>query len=163
MEERVNNFGKKEIIGSAKLKLDSKGRIALPSFTHATPEDRIALMYDLKRTKIIIEEYKRFEEHLEYISQKLEQLYREKKLTYKQLHHMQLYIYGDGCLEPPTTVGSGKRIVIPSRAIEKLNLKDEVYAVGDTVKFELQDKELIIHRLEIYPSEESYTLSKKNV
>lgn len=163
MEERVTNFGKKEIIGSATLKIDNKNRIVLPSFTYATPEDKIALMYDLKRTKIIIEEWKKFEEHIDYIDDMLKKMYQDKKLTHKQLHQMQLYVFGDGCLEPPTTVGNGRRIVIPSRAIEKLNLKDEVFAVGNTVKIEAQDKELILHRLEIYPSEESYTLSKKNV
>ena len=163
MEERINNFGKQEIICQETLKLEEKGKIILPKSTFATQDDKIALMYDLRRTKIIIEEYQKFEEHLDYIEKRLEILYREKKIDYKQLHQFQLYIYGDGCLEPPTTVKSGRRIVIPSRAIERLNLKDTVYAVGNTVRINQPDKELILHRLELYPSEESYTLSKKNV
>lgn len=163
MGERENNFGKTEIVGSAKLKLDSKGRIALPSFTHATPEDKIALMYDLKRTKIIIEEYKKFEEHLDIITNVIDELFRKKTIDYTEYHRLRLFIYGDGCLEPPTIVKSGRRITIPARAIGKLNLKDEVYVIGDTVKINYQETELVLHRLEIYPSEESYTLSKKNV
>lgn len=163
MEERTNTFGKSEINCQETLTIDDKGRIVLPKSTHATPEDKVALMYDLKRTKIIIEEYKKFEEHLDYISEKIEEMYQEKKIDYHERHRLQLYIYGDGCLEPPTTVRAGRRITIPSRAIEKLNLGNTVYAVGNTVKIKRVDKELIIHRLELYPSEESYTLSKKNV
>lgn len=163
MEERTNNFGKSEIICQELLKIDAKGRIVLPKATHATPEDRIALMYDLKRTKIIIEEYQKFEEHLDIISEQLDDLFRNKVLDYQQYHHAQLYIYGDGCLEPPTIVRAGRRITIPSRAIQKLNLGDTIYAVGNTVRISHADKELIMHRLELYPTEESYTLSKKNV
>lgn len=163
MEERINNFGKTEIKCRELLKIDEKGRIILPKSTHATPEDRVALMFDLLRTKIIIEEYKKFEEHLDYISDKIDEMYTEKKINHHERHRLQLYIYGDGCLEPPTTVRAGRRVTIPSRAIERLNLKDTVYAVGNTVKIMHADKELVIHRLELYPSEENYTLSKKNV
>ena len=48
-------FGDTKIVESKTLKIDEKGRIILPSFTNAEPGDKIALMYDLKRTKILIQ------------------------------------------------------------------------------------------------------------
>ena len=147
-------FGENPIIGQSMQKMDEKGRITLPKFTHAEPGDKIALMYDLKRTKIIVFKLMEFEQKLEEISQKIDELYREKQITYDERMWIQRYIYGDGCLEPPDTIGKGRRIGIPARAIKKLNLRDEVFIIGNET------------RLEIYPNEETYTLSlnrQKNV
>ena len=168
-------FGDTKIVESTTLKIDEKGRITLPSFTSAEPGDKIALMYDLKRTKILIYEWQKFKEKLDRLYEELEIMYREKEINYKQHHTLVSYIYGDGCLEPPTDVGKGRRIVIPKRAIEKLNLKDEVFVIGQTVSITTRKKvveddvtkyikeTVEENRLELYPSEESYTLSKKNV
>jgi len=142
-------FGENPIIGQSMQKMDEKGRITLPKYTHAEPGDKIALMYDLKRTKIIIFKLMEFEQKLDEIGKKIDELYREKQITYDERLWFQRYIYGDGCLEPPDTIGKGRRIVIPARAIRKLNLRNEVFVIGNET------------RLEIYPTEEAYTMSLK--
>jgi len=142
-------FGENPIIGQSMQKMDEKGRITLPKYTHAEPGDKIALMYDLKRTKIIVFTLMEFEKKLEEIGQRIDELYKTKQISYDERMWFQRYIYGDGCLEPPDTIGKGRRIVIPSRAVKKLNLRDEVFVIGNE------------SRLEIYPTEEAYTLSLK--
>ena len=147
-------FGEEQIIGKTVLKVDEKGRITLPKFTQAEPGEEIALMYDLRRTKIVIYAMMEFEAKLKEAGEKIDELYRAKEITYDEKMWFRRYIYGDGCLEPPTTVAKGRRISIPPRAIKKLNLRDEVFVIGNET------------RLEIYPTEEDYTLSlnrQKNV
>ena len=147
-------FGEEEIKGITQIKIDEKGRIKLPKFTKAESGEEVALMFNIEQTKIVVMKLQEFEDKLACLAQRVEELYKERKIDYKTRLRYQRYIYGECCLEPPISVTSGERISIPKRAIRKLNLKDQVYCVGNET------------RLDIYPNEESYALSmskKRNV
>ena len=113
-------FGEEEIKGITQIKLDEKGRIKLPKFTKAESGEEVALMYNIEQTKIVVMKLQEFEDKLACLAQRVEELYKERKIDYKTRIRYQRYIYGECCLEPPIPVTSGERITIPKRAIRKI-------------------------------------------
>lgn len=149
-------FGEKEIVGQTIIRV-KKDRIKLPDFTGVEPGETLSATLDPHKTKIIILKTEEFEEKLDELAKKMKQARQLGHITYKQYHELQLYIWGILPLHD-RLINKNKEFLLysqkhedqPEQAqIRKLNLKDEVFAVG------------VDHHLEIYPNEEAYILSKK--
>lgn len=140
-------FGEQPIIGESIQKIDQRGNVRLPNFTHAEQGDKIALMYDIKKTKIIIFQLQEYKKKLREASDKIDELFHSRKITSSERLRLGRYIFGELCLDQEYTVTKNRNILIPSRAIKELNLQDEIFVIGNETK------------LEIYPDKAAYTLS----
>ena len=153
-------FGEKPIVGHTIIRI-SKDRIILPNFTYVEEGDIVNATFDPYQKKIILLQEKELIERLNILDKKLRQAYLEKRLSYSKYQDLKRYFWGVLPLHERTI---NKKLEYqlfdkkPSaqtelRQIQRLNLKNEVFAVG------------VGTTLEIYPSEEDYhnyiKLSKK--
>ena len=132
-------FGENEIIGEKTINIDGKNRIILPSFTGVEIKDKLIPQLNVDNNILFIygidvfnKKDEKFNEFLSKTKMSYEKIRKIQRLYYEKLSFM------------PEEVDSSKRIVIPSRAITKLELTDKVFVIGNG------------HHLEIYKSKGIY-------
>lgn len=144
-------FGEKPIVGQTILRI-SKDRIILPSFTHAEPGDEVSATLDPYQKKIILLQERELIERLNILHEKMKLAYQEGRLKAKDYHDLKRYFWGmlplhERTLNKKLEYQLFNRKPVASfelRQIQRLNLRDEVFAVG------------VGTTLEIYPDEQSY-------
>ena len=132
-------FGENEIIGEKTINIDSKNRIILPSFTGVEIKDKLIPQLNVDNNILFIYGIDVFNKK----DEKFNEFLSKTKMSYEKIRKIQRLYYGKLSLMPEE-VDSSKRIVIPSRAITKLELTDKVFVIGNG------------HHLEIYKSKGIY-------
>lgn len=144
-------FGEKTIVGQTILRI-SKDRIILPDFTYAEPGEEISATLDPYQKKIILLKEKDLIERLDELHKKMKIAREEKRLGYKEYYELERYFWGMLPLHERTLTKKKEYLLfnrkpyasIELRQLERLNLKDEVFAVGTG------------QALEIYPTEQAF-------
>lgn len=144
-------FGDKPIVGQTILRI-SNDRIILPSFTHVEAGDEVSATLDPYQKKIILLQEKELIERLNTLQEKMKLAREEGRLGYKDYHDLQRYFWGMLPLHERTINKKFEYLLFNRkpvasfelRQLQKLNLRDEVFAVG------------VGTTLEIYPDEQSY-------
>lgn len=144
-------FGEKPIVGQTILRI-SKDRIILPSFTHVEAGDEVSATLDPYQKKIILLQEKELIERLNTLHDKMKLARTEGRLGYKDYHDLLRYFWGMLPLHERTITKKleyqlfNRKPVAGCelRQLQRLNLRDEVFAVG------------VGTTLELYPSEEAY-------
>ncbi len=144
-------FGEKTIVGHTILKVQ-KDRIILPKFTFAEPGETISSTIDPYHHKLILLQEKELLERLNTYKEKLDLARQEQRISYSEYHNLIRYFYGmlplhDRILNKELQFQLFNRQKVASfelKQLERLNLRDEVFAVG------------VGTTLEIYPSEQAY-------
>ena len=144
-------FGEKPIVGQTILRI-SKDRIILPSFTHAEPGDEVFATLDPYQKKIILLQERELIDRLNTLHEKMKLAYQEGRLKAKDYHDLQRYFWGmlplhERIISKKLEYQLFNRKPVAScelRQIQRLNLRDEVFAVG------------VGTTLELYPSEAAY-------
>ena len=144
-------FGEKPIVGQTILRI-SKDRIILPSFTHVDAGDDVSATLDPYQKKIILLQEKELIERLNTLHDKMKLARTEGRLGYKDYHDLLRYFWGMLPLHERTITKKleyqlfNRKPVAGCelRQLQRLNLRDEVFAVG------------VGTTLELYPSEEAY-------
>lgn len=132
-------FGENEIIGEKTINIDSKNRIILPSFTGVEIKDKLIPQLNVDNNILFIYGIDVFNKK----DEKFNEFLSKTKMSYEKIRKIQRLYYGKLSFMPEE-VDSSKRIVIPSRAITKLELTDKVFVIGNG------------HHLEIYKSKGIY-------
>ena len=132
-------FGENEIIGEKTINIDSKNRIILPSFTGVEIKDKLIPQLNVDNNILFIYGIDVFNKK----GEKFNEFLSKTKMSYEKIRKIQRLYYGKLSFMPEE-VDSSKRIVIPSRAITKLELTDKVFVIGNG------------HHLEIYKSKGIY-------
>lgn len=132
-------FGENEIIGEKTINIDSKNRIILPSFTGVEIKDKLIPQLNVDNNILFIYGIDVFNKK----DEKFNEFLSKTKMSYEKIRKIQRLYYGELSFMPEE-VDSSKRIVIPSRAITKLELTDKVFVIGNG------------HHLEIYKSKGIY-------
>lgn len=144
-------FGEKPIVGQTIIRIKSD-RIILPKFTHVEAGEEVSATIDPFQRKIILLQEKELLERLETLHKKINLAKEEKRLSYSEYQDLQRYIWGilplhERRITQKLEYQLFNRKPVAScelRQIQKLNLRDEVFAVG------------VGTTLELYPSEQSY-------
>ena len=144
-------FGEKPIVGQTIIRIKSD-RIILPKFTHAEKGELVSATIDPFQRKIILLQEKELLERLEKLHEKIKLAREEKRLTYSEYEESQRYFWGmlplhERRISQKLEYQLFNRKPVAScelRQIQKLNLRDEVFAVG------------VGTTLELYPSEQAY-------
>lgn len=144
-------FGDKPIVGQTILRI-KKDRIILPSFTHVEAGDIVSGTIDPYKKKIILLQEKELIERLTILQKKLEQARKEGRINPVEYRNIQRYYWGilplhDRRITKKLEYQIFNRRSVATyelREVQKLNLRDEVFAVG------------VGTTLEIYPDENSY-------
>lgn len=144
-------FGEKPIVGQTILRI-SKDRIVLPSFTYAEPGEEISATLDPYQKKIILLKEKDLIERLNTLHEKMLKAREEGRLGYKDFHELQRYFWGmlplhERVLNKKLEYLLFNRKPVAGfelRQLQRLILRDEVFAVGTG------------NALELYPSEQAY-------
>ena len=132
-------FGENEIIGEKTINIDGKNRIILPSFTGVEIKDKLIPQLNVDNNILFIYGIDVFNKK----GEKFNEFLSKTKMSYEKIRKIQRLYYGKLSFMPEE-VDSSKRIVIPSRAITKLELTDKVFVIGNG------------HHLEIYKSKGIY-------
>lgn len=132
-------FGENEIIGEKTINIDGKNRIILPSFTGVEIKDKLIPQLNVDNNILFIYGIDVFNKK----DEKFNEFLSKTKMSYEKIRKIQRLYYGKLSFMPEE-VDSSKRIVIPSRAITKLELTDKVFVIGNG------------HHLEIYKSKGIY-------
>lgn len=132
-------FGENEIIGEKTINIDSKNRIILPSFTGVEIKDKLIPQLNVDNNILFIYGMDAFNKK----DEKFNEFLSKTKMSYEKIRKIQRLYYGELSFMPEE-VDSSKRIVIPSKAITKLELTDKVFVIGNG------------HHLEIYKSKGIY-------
>lgn len=132
-------FGENEIIGEKTINIDGKNRIILPSFTGVEIKDKLIPQLNVDNNILFIYGIDVFNKK----DEKFNEFLSKTKMSYEKIRKIQRLYYGELSFMPEE-VDSSKRIVIPSRAITKLELTDKVFVIGNG------------HHLEIYKSKGIY-------
>lgn len=144
-------FGEKPIVGQTIIRIKSD-RIILPEFTHVEAGDEVSATLDPYQKKIILLQEKELIERLNTLHEKMKLARTEGRLSYKDYHDLQRYFWGMLPLHERTITKKleyqlyNRKPVAGCelRQLQRLNLRDEVFAVG------------VGTTLELYPSEEAY-------
>ena len=150
-------FGEKPIVGQTILRIN-KDRIILPSFTQVEAGDEVSATFDVYQKKIILLQEKELIERLNALQEKMKLARAEGRLGYHDYHELQRYFWGMLPLHERRIsqrleyqLFNRKPVAAHElRQIQKLNLRDEVFAVG------------VGTTLELYPSEEAYHEYQQN-
>ena len=150
-------FGEKPIVGQTILRI-SKDRIVLPPFTYAEPGEEISATLDPYQKKIILLKEKDLIDRLNTLHEKMLKAREEGRLRGKDFHDLQRYFWGILPLHERKIsqrleyqLFNRKPVAAHElRQIQRLNLRDEVFAVG------------VGTTLELYPSEEAYHEYQQN-
>lgn len=144
-------FGEKPIVGQTIIRIKSD-RIILPSFTHVEAGDEVSATLDPYQKKIILLQEKELIERLNTLHEKMKLARAEGRLGYSDYHDLQRYFWGMLPLHE-RIINKKLEYQLFNRKpvagcellqLQRLNLRDEVFAVG------------VGTTLELYPSEEAY-------
>lgn len=141
-------FGENVIVVKRTLRIDAKNRIILPSETGATIHDSICFMHDIYCTKLVLYNEETFATKIEAMLTKLHDLYQSRTIDYKKYTSFKRYICGLLCYAS-ASIDSARRLTLPPKAIQVLNLTTSLYAVGEK------------NTLVLYKDEEAYLHPKK--
>lgn len=144
-------FGEKQIVGQTIIRV-KKDRIILPGFTHVEVGDKVSATIDAHQKKIILLQERELIERLEILHKKLQLAYGEKRLSYKEYRNLERHFFAILPLHERTInkqleyqlYNRSKVDSFELRQLQRLNLKDEIFAVG------------VGTTLELYPDEEAY-------
>lgn len=144
-------FGEKPIVGQTIIRIKSD-RIILPEFTHVEAGDLVSATLDPYQKKVILLQEKELIERLNTLHEKMQLARSEGRLGYKDYYELQRYFWGMLPLHERTITKKleyqlfNRKPVAGCelRQLQRLNLRDEVFAVG------------VGTTLELYPSEEAY-------
>ena len=144
-------FGEKPIVGQTIIRIKSD-RIILPEFTHVEAGDLVSATLDPYQKKVILLQEKELIERLNTLHEKMQLARSEGRLDYKDYYELQRYFWGMLPLHERTITKKLEyqlfnRKPVAScelRQLQRLNLRDEVFAVG------------VGTTLELYPSEQAY-------
>lgn len=144
-------FGEKPIVGQTIIRIKSD-RIILPSFTHVEAGDEVSATLDPYQKKIILLQEKELIERLNTLHEKMKLARAEGRLSYTNYHDLQRYFWGmlplhERIINKKLEYQLFNRKPVAGcelRQLQRLNLRDEVFAVG------------VGTTLELYPSEEAY-------
>lgn len=144
-------FGEKPIVGQTIIRIKSD-RIILPSFTHVEAGDEVSATLDPYQKKIILLQEKELIERLNTLHEKMKLARTEGRLGYKDYHDLLRYFWGmlplhERIINKKLEYQLFNRKPVAGcelRQLQRLNLRDEVFAVG------------VGTTLELYPSEEAY-------
>ena len=144
-------FGEKPIVGQTIIRIKSD-RIILPEFTHVEAGDLVSATLDPNQKKVILLQEKELIERLNTLHEKMQLARSEGRLGYKDYYELQRYFWGMLPLHERTITKKleyqlfNRKPVAGCelRQLQRLNLRDEVFAVG------------VGTTLELYPSEEAY-------
>ena len=144
-------FGEKPIVGQTINRIKSDRKI-LPEFTHVEAGDLVSATLDPYQKKVILLQEKELIERLNTLHEKMQLARSEGRLGYKDYYELQRYFWGMLPLHERTITKKLEyqlfnRKPVAScelRQLQRLNLRDEVFAVG------------VGTTLELYPSEEAY-------
>ena len=144
-------FGEKPIVGQTIIRIKSD-RIILPEFTHVEAGDLVSATLDPYQKKVILLQEKELIERLNTLHEKMQLARSEGRLGYKDYYELQRYFWGMLPLHERTITKKlqyqlfNRKPVAGCelRQLQRLNLRDEVFAVG------------VGTTLELYPSEEPY-------
>ena len=151
IEGGITMFGDKPIVGQTILRI-TNDRIILPSFTHVEVGDEVSATLDVYQKKIILLQEKELFERIAELQEKMKQARLEGRLGYKDYHDLLRYICGSLPLHE-RIINKRHEYLLYNRKpvagfelkqLQKLNLRDEVFAVG------------VGTTLELYPSENAY-------
>ena len=160
-------FGEKPIVGQTIIRIKND-RIILPEFTHVEAGDEVSATLDLYQKKIILLQEKELIERLNTLHEKMQLARTEGRLKYKEYHDLLRYFWGILPLHERTIT---KRLEYQLynrkpvagcelRQLQRLNLRDEVFAVGVGTTLELYPSEEAYH--EYQKEEEARKLAKQN-
>lgn len=144
-------FGEKPIVGRTIIRIKSD-KIILPEFTHVEAGDLVSATLDPYQKKIILLQEKELIERLNTLHEKMKLARSDGRLSYKDYHDLQRYFWGMLPLHERTInkkleyqLFNRKPVAgCELRQLQRLNLRDEVFAVG------------VGTTLELYPSEQAY-------
>ncbi len=144
-------FGEKPIVGQTIIRIKSD-RIILPSFTHVEAGDEVAATLDPYQKKIILLQEKELIERLDILHEKMKLARTEGRLGYKEYNDLKRYFWGilplhERIITKKLEYQLFNRKPVASlelRQLQRLNLRDEVFAVG------------VSTTLELYPSIDAY-------
>lgn len=144
-------FGEKPIVGQTIIRIKSD-RIILPEFTHVEAGDLVSATLDPYQKKVILLQEKELIERLNTLHEKMQLARSDGRLGYKDYYELQRYFWGMLPLHERTITKKLEyqlfnRKPVAScelRQLQRLNLRDEVFAVG------------VGTTLELYPSEQAY-------
>ncbi len=144
-------FGEKPIVGQTIIRIKSD-RIILPEFTHVEAGDLVSATLDPYQKKVILLQEKELIERLNTLHEKMQLARSEGRLGYKDYYELQRYFWGMLPLHERTITKKleyqlfNRKPVAGCelRQLQRLNLRDEVFAVG------------VGTTLELYPSEQAY-------
>ena len=144
-------FGEKPIVGQTIIRIKSD-RIILPEFTHVESGDLVSATLDPYQKKVILLQERELIERLNTLHEKMKLARSEGRLGYKEYYELQRYFWGMLPLHERTITKKLEyqlfnRKPVAScelRQLQRLNLRDEVFAVG------------VGTTLELYPSEQAY-------
>lgn len=137
-------LGEKKIVGNKYVKISAENKFRLPAFTGAEVGDEVIVSYMPTQKKVVI--------GTKALEDKMYELYYKivsvKDLPEEEKRKMLRMVFG--ILTYETKLSSSKQILLPKKAIQHQIFQNKAYIVG---------KEEYV---EVYPSEEDYTLSLKN-
>lgn len=144
-------FGEKEIVGQTIIRIENN-RIVLPPFTYAEPGEEISAMLDPYQKKLLLMKEKVLIAKIMEYDKLLDDKRKEGVLSYQEYHKFKRYFWGILPFHTRTIDQKCRYLLFskdPSEALDmdllrRLNLKEQVFAVGTG------------NALEIYPSENSY-------
>ncbi len=144
-------FADKPIVGQTILRV-TNDRIILPSFSFVEAGDLVSATLDPYQKKIILLQEKELIERLNILHEKLRIARTEGRLGYKEYHDLQRYFWGMLPLHERTInkrleyqLYNRKQVAsFELRQLQRLNLRDEIFAVGRGTT------------LELYPDEKTY-------
>lgn len=144
-------FGEKPIVGRTIIRIKND-RIILPEFTHVEAGDLVSATLDVHQKKVILLQEKELIARLNTLHEEMLQARTEGRLSYRDFTDLQRYIWGMLPLHERTiTKKLGYQLfnrnpvaACELRQLQRLNLRDEVFAVG------------VGTTLELYPSETAY-------
>lgn len=136
-------FGDKKIELATEVKFQRSHKLPLPEITEVESQEKLGLIYDLKRTKLLIYNLQELQKLLQEILQVLDEKLILQEISEKKYRQYRRYLFAK-LYQEDVECDDKKRITIPLNVIKHLNLSEKVYMVGKDT------------HLEIYPSQESF-------
>lgn len=139
-------FGEETIILNQKISLDSKNRIVLPKSTGIVSGEEIGIMFDPKKTKLLLYGLEDYYELLKKYDEYFTKLKETDEITARKYRDLKRYLYGSLCFSEEKA-DQNHRLTLPKRGISSLEINSSVFAVGNKRHLELYKDEETYHRL----------------
>ena len=161
-------FADKQIVGQTILRV-SNDRIILPSFSYVEAGDLVSATLDPYQKKIILLQEKELIERLNILHEKMKMARTEGRLGYEEYHNLQRYFWGMLPLHERTI---NKRLEyqlynrkpvasFELRQLQRLSLRDEIFAVGRGTTLELYPDEKTYQEYPFEKEQQLYSLLSK--